>query len=132
MNTILKSNNIKQKIIDFSKQNENFESCAFVIYDDQNGFELKPCKNFSQNPRMFEIHPAEFLNIKMKKNLIAIFHTHVDADENLTEYDFLSSKECLYPYLVYSLMTEKFKLFYEENFEPEISVIKELEKIIND
>ena len=132
MNTIHKSNNLKEEIIKFSELSKSAESCAFIIHNEDTGFEIKPCKNFASDPRMFEIHPAEFLNVKTKNNLIAVFHTHVDADENFTEYDFLASKECLYPYLVYSLITKKFNFFYEENFEPEISVIKELEEVIND
>lgn len=37
----------------------------------------------------------------------------------------------MYPFMVYALETNEFELYYEDDFEPEQSIIKQLEAEIN-
>jgi hypothetical protein len=50
----------------------------------------------------------------------------------MSTYDKDSCSNCLYPYLIFSLETEEFCFYYEDDFEPEQELIKKLEKLIND
>lgn len=117
-------------IIDLAKSSPLKEVCGFVYYED--GFKFEQAENFSKEMDFFEIHPRQFLNIKKNKNLVAIFHSHIDSPAEMSAYDVESCKNCLFPFLIFSLQTEKFCLYYENDFEPDKELIKKLEDIIND
>lgn len=128
MNTMHKSKFLKN-LKNFSESSPVKEVCGFVVYDEE--FDILQSKNYSPLPEMFEIHPADFLKIKKTGKLVAIFHTHVSGDAKLSEFDFKSAKQARIPYLIYSLDTNEFELFYESNFEIKEDVIEKLKGIIN-
>ena len=133
MNTVHNKDSIKDELINFAETSSDNELCGFVLYED-GAFVFHESRNYSMHPeKMFEIHPADFLSKKLSGNLVAIFHSHPvgQGDSTPSSYDMVNSRECLYPYLIYSCETKTFNLFYEDHFEPEISVIKELEGVIN-
>ena len=130
MNTTLRDNFLED-MKKFAHESEAVEVCGLILYEDDK-FVLKKCRNFSDMPDVyFEIHPADFLTAKLSKKLVAIFHSHTHGPTMFSEYDMSVSRECLYPYIMYSCETKEFKLFYEDNYEPEMSVIKLLEDTIN-
>ena len=131
MNTKVKYNkNFLNEAIKFSNDNSFKEICGFIYFND--GFKFKEATNFSKVPDLFEIHPAEFLEFKNKNNLVAIYHSHINSDEKMSEQDMESSKNCLYPYVAYSIKTKKFSYYYESDYEPPIQLIKNLEEVLND
>ncbi len=116
--------------IDYFNKNSFKEMCGFIYF--QNQFKFEKATNYSNSVDYFEIHPAEFLNFKLNKNLVAIIHSHINGDENLSQEDKESSENCLYPYLIYSTKTKKFSFYYKDDYEPKIELIKKLENLIND
>lgn len=133
MSTMHKEDSFLNQVIDFAHKVKEEEVCGFILYKDGD-FVIEKSRNYSMQPeKMFEIHPADFLSQKLTGNLIAIFHSHPigKGDSTPSSYDLMNARECLYPYLIYSCETKTFNLFYEDHFEPEISVIKELERVIN-
>ena len=117
-------------IIDAAKASPFKEICGFVYYE--NEFKFQQAENFATQMDFFEIHPKQFLNFKKNKNLVAIFHSHIDSPAEMSVYDIESCSNCLFPYLIFSLETEKFCLYYEDDFEPKQELIEKLEKLIND
>ena len=81
---------------------------------------------------MFLIHPMDFLNKKINKELLAIFHSHVNTKEKPSEYDIENAKNCLYPFLIYSTVSEKFDIFDMPNFERDEKGVTKLKEAIND
>ncbi len=117
-------------IIDAAKASPFQEICGFVYYE--NEFKFQKAKNFATEMDFFEIHPKQFLDFKKNKNLVAIFHSHIDSPAEMSIHDKESCSNCLFPYLIFSLETEKFCFYYEDDFEPDQELIKKLEKLIND
>jgi proteasome lid subunit RPN8/RPN11 len=117
--------------VEYANTDTSKEVCGFVCYKDEEVF-FKPAKNHSKDKDIFIINPADFLERKLSGELLAIFHTHIDAKENPSEYDIQNSKNCLYPFLIYSLATKGFYLFDMPHFErPEKGVIK-LKEFLDD
>jgi len=93
---------------------------------------FKPAKNHSSDDDIFLINPADFLQVKLKGDLLAIFHTHVNGREDPSEYDIENSKNCLYPFLIYSLSTERFNLFDMPNFQRSEKGVIMLKEFLDD
>lgn len=123
-------NNFLKEIIAASKESSFKEICGFVYFDGE--FKFQKATNFATDMDFFEIHPFEFLNFKKNKNLVAIFHSHIDCDEKISQVDIDSCENCLYPYLIFSTKTNKFSFYYKEDFEPSKELIKKLEECIYD
>ena len=118
-------------IINTAEDSPFKEVCGFVYYEDKQ-FKFQKAENFSKEMDFFEIHPKEFLDFKKNKNLVAIFHSHIDSPAEMSTYDIESCSNCLFPYLIFSLETEKFCFYYEDDSEPDLELIKKLEELIND
>lgn len=130
MHTHQKDKFIKD-LAEYANTDTSKEVCGFICYRDGELF-LKPAKNHSKDNDIFIINPADFLERKLSGELLAIFHTHINAKEDPSEYDIENSKNCLYPFLIYSLATERFHLFDMPHFErPEKGVIR-LKEFLDD
>ena len=115
MHTNLKDS-FKKDLIEYANTDLGKEVCGFVLYKDGKLI-FKAAKNHSNDDDIFLINPADFLQVKLSGELLAIFHTHVNGREEPSEYDIENSKNCLYPFLIYSLVTERFHLFDMPNFQ---------------
>ena len=73
-----------------------------------------------------------FLSKKISKELLAVFHSHVNTKEDASEYDIKNAKNCLYPFLIYSTVSEKFDIFDMPNFERDEKGVTKLKEAIND
>ena len=104
MHTHLKDNSFKEEIIKYSNENPENEVCGLVCYK----------------------------NKKINKELLAVFHSHVNTKEEPSEYDIKNAKNCLYPFLIYSTVSEKFSLFDMPNFERDEKGVIKLKEAIND
>ena len=115
-------------LVEYANTDLKKEVCGFICYKNNELF-FKPAKNHSHDDDIFLINPADFLQVKLNEGLLAIFHTHVSGREDPSEYDIQNSKNCLYPFLIYSLATERFHLFDMPNFkrsEKGVIMLKEL------
>tara|TARA_E500000318_G_scaffold106533_1_gene114643 strand:+ start:2212 stop:2607 length:396 start_codon:yes stop_codon:yes gene_type:complete len=131
MHTHQKDNSFKEEIIKFSNENPENEVCGLVCYKNEKIY-FEKVKNQSNDPDMFLIHPMDFLNKKINKELLAVFHSHVNAKEEPSEYDIKNAKNCLCPFLIYSTVSEKFSLFDMPNFERDEKGVIKLKEAIND
>ena len=131
MHTHLKDNSFKEQIISYSKENPEKEVCGLVCYKDGKIY-FEKVENHSNDPDMFMIHPMDFLSKKISKELLAVFHSHVNTKEDASESDIKNAKICLYPFLIYSTVTEKFNLFDMPNFERDEKGVIKLKEAIND
>jgi proteasome lid subunit RPN8/RPN11 len=123
--------NLLKSIKEFSESSPLREACGFI--SEKNGeLIFEKAINFSDLDDYFMINPVDFLERKLSGELVAIFHTHINGEENPSEYDILNSKNCLYPFLIYSLETEKFFLYDEPHFERSEKSVLKLKEIIND
>ena len=130
MHTNLKDS-FKKTLIEYANTDLKKEGCGFICYKD-NELSFKPAKNHSHDDDIFLINPADFLKMKLDGNLLAIFHTHVNGREDPSEYDMKNSKNCLYPFLIYSLATERFGLFDMPNFQRSEKGVIMLKEFLDD
>lgn len=118
-------------MIEYSNTEPFKEVCGFVCY--KNGqLSFEAATNHSKDSDYFQISPIDFLQKKMDGDLLAIFHTHVNTKEHPSEYDIKNAKNCLYPFLIYSLASEKFGLFDSPDFERSEKGVIKLKELLND
>tara|TARA_X000001382_G_scaffold130923_1_gene127894 strand:+ start:4031 stop:4426 length:396 start_codon:yes stop_codon:yes gene_type:complete len=131
MHTNPKTDNFKKDLIEYANTDLGKEVCGFVLYKDGELI-FKAAKNHSNDDDVFLINPADFLKVKLNGDLLAIFHTHVSGREEPSEYDIENSKNCLYPFLIYSLVTERFALFDMPNFQRSEKGVIMLKEFLDD
>ena len=124
-------NNLKQDLVEFAESSPMREVCGFICREGEE-LVLKKVRNTANNHDLFMIHPVDFLERKLSGDLVAIFHTHVDCDEKFSEFDVENSKSCLYPFVIYSLESQKFNLFDMEHFERDENSVIYLKGILDD
>mgnify|MGYP003638010981 CR=1 FL=1 len=124
-------NNMLQEIIEFSESSPLREVCGFIVYRNNTLF-FEKIINDSNQDDYFRINPISFLERSLSNELVAIFHTHVDSEEKPSEYDIQNSKNCLYPFLIYSLETKRFHLFDLPEFKRPENGVNMLKEVIND
>ena len=124
-------NNMLQEIIEFSESSPLREVCGFIVYRNNTLFFEKTINDSNQDD-YFRINPISFLERLLSNELVAIFHTHVDSEEKPSEYDIQNSKNCLYPFLIYSLETKRFHLFDLPEFKRPENGVNMLKEVIND
>ena len=109
----------EELIIDHAKSHPHEEVCGFVLLEDNLEIKIEPAKNESPKPReCFSISPLKFIDYKLSKNILGIYHSHPITTERPSKRDMDSSEESGIPYLIYSLKTKKFFLYYPESYEP--------------
>lgn len=120
-----------QDLIDYAESEPLKEICGFVCYKDDSLF-FEPARNHSSDNDSFLISPIDFLQKKLSGELVAIFHSHPLTKENPSDYDIKNSKNCLFPFLIFSLVTEKFHLFDMPHFERQEKGVMKLREVLND
>jgi|TARA_R110002153_G_scaffold182243_1_gene335560 proteasome lid subunit RPN8/RPN11 len=128
---INQNNKLKQSLIDFSESSPMREVCGFICLEDGD-LVLQKATNHSSDDGFFLISPFDFLERKLSGGLVAIFHSHVDSNEDPSELDKKNSLNCLYPFLIYSLETENFCLFDRPHFERSEKCVNDLREIMDD
>ena len=130
MHTHQKDKLIKS-LVDYANSDLEKEVCGFVCYK-EGELVFEKTKNISNNPDVFLIQPIDFLERKISGELVAIFHSHIHTKEDPSEYDILNAKNCLFPFLIYSLASEKFNLFDLPHFEGNKKGVIQLKELLND
>jgi proteasome lid subunit RPN8/RPN11 len=133
MDNVKKTKNIKtalKAIACWSKVNQGIEICGFIGFDtNQQKYVCKLEKNCSSEPtHFFAIDALNYLIFKNKYSMISVFHSHILGDENPSEFDIKMSENCCIPFLVYSLNTDKFKIYEPRSSECDSQQLQELIK----
>ena len=113
-----------------SEENFRNEVCGFVGYDDEN-FVIKEAANIAEDPkRFFLISPLDYLLFKEDYCLVAVFHSHIIADEQPSEFDRKMAENCCNPFLIYSLNTQKINIYEPQNMECDVNILHRLKAIL--
>ena len=103
------------------------EICGLVGIDENNQFVYEFMQNRSKNPEIyFSIDPYDYLCFLKKYNLLFIFHTHLCGDESPSEFDIKTSENCCYPFLIYSICSEKFSIYEPKHKSYDVNIIEKV------
>jgi len=120
--------NIKDKIINHCCQNLKEEICGFVVKNEDD-FEIKPVDNKAINKeREFYIPAKEYLSIKRKNEIVAIYHSHPQGKATPSEYDKKTSENICLPFVIFSADHNNFFLYRPENSDADEERVQKLEK----
>lgn len=109
----------EKEIIDHAKEHPEEEVCGFILLNPDLTVKVERAINESPNREdFFAISPSRFLDYKINKNILGIYHSHPSSTERPSARDRAASKEMGIPYLIYSVKTEKFFLYYPESYRP--------------
>tara|TARA_Y100000310_G_C20601344_1_gene773215 strand:- start:246 stop:974 length:729 start_codon:yes stop_codon:yes gene_type:complete len=109
----------ENEVIDHAEEFPQEEVCGFIILNDDLTVAIERGLNENPNPRdCFSISPAKFLNYTLNKTILGVYHSHPHTGERPSRHDKAMSEEAGLPYLIYSLKTKKFNLYYPESYEP--------------
>ena len=109
----------EQDIIDHAESNPREEVCGFILLENDLSVRTEPTANESPvKERAFSISPLKFLNYKLNKTILGIYHSHPVTSETPSKKDKALSEEMGIPYLIYSIKSKKFFLYYPKSFKP--------------
>jgi hypothetical protein len=75
-------------------------------------FITKIVKNRAPDPQnYFAVDPLELLQFQKDCEFLAVFHSHIYGDSQFSDWDKVTSDNCLLPFIVYSLCEDKFNLY---------------------
>lgn len=112
--------NFHNDIISHAEKNPEEEVCGFVILNPDLTVSSEPAINENRDKEdCFEISASKFIDYKLNKKILGIYHSHPRSDENPSNRDKKVSEEMGIPYLIYSLQTKKFFLYYPESYSPD-------------
>jgi proteasome lid subunit RPN8/RPN11 len=108
-----------KEIIEYAESLQDQEACGLVVLDKSMSTKFLPMQNQSFDvTKTFLIDPYTFLKHKLTSTVLGIFHSHYDSDEKPSKSDIELSEESGIPYLIYSLVTKKFFLYYPSSYKP--------------
>jgi proteasome lid subunit RPN8/RPN11 len=107
------------------------EICALIGINKDGKYCYRHMQNRSKNPEnYFIIDPYDYLSFVMKRNCLGIFHTHLQGDEKPSDFDEKTSENCCYPFIIYSVVSEKFFIYEPENKDYDVNTIQRLKELI--
>lgn len=110
----------EESIIVHAEGNPEEEVCGFVLLHKDLTVSVEPAINEHSAPRdCFTISPKSFIKHSIGKTIVGIYHSHPRNNERPSPPDIAMSEEMGIPYLIYSVITKKFFLYYPESYEPE-------------
>ncbi len=113
-------NNYQKEIIKHAESQPEEEVCGLVLLNRDLTISIKKLKNLSDKKQeSFAFSPQYFIDCKINQKILGIYHSHPKTTEEPSMQDTLISEEMGIPYLIYSLKTKKFFLYYPESYEPE-------------
>ena len=111
------NNHYYKLIVEHAEEFPHEEVCGTVELDQNLMVKVNREKNQSiDKEKMFSMSP---LTVLKRKKLLGIYHSHPNTDENPSEYDIGMSEEMGIPFLIYSLITKKFFLYYPKSYKAE-------------
>lgn len=107
------------EIISHAKSNPEEEVCGFILLNNDLTVSIEKAKNESLTPKSsFTISPSRFINYSINKKVLGLYHSHPKSSEKPSSQDISMSEEMGLPYLIYSLISEDFYLYYPESYSP--------------
>ena len=104
----------KKDIEKYALHNPAQETCGFVLLNNYNQIEVTNELNIHSDPSQnFLINKNKYIQYK---NIIAIWHSHVDQDEEPSSGDILYANELALPFCIFSLKTKGFYLYMPQNY----------------
>ena len=119
---------IAEKIqkIAFKKQTE--EVCGFICFEDGE-FNILEVENMAEDRSSeFYISAKSFLYAKQNNNLVAVFHSHPNGNEQLSKYDETCSEATCIPFVVFSNKTQKFSVYEPEFLDTDKKLIEKMKE----
>ncbi len=110
----------EEDVIKHASRDPTVEACGLIWIEKDLSVTVKELNNESNSPRnSFCISPSQFIEYKLTKKLLGIYHSHPVTTERPSKQDMATSEEMGVPYLIYSLKTNNFFLYYPSTYEPE-------------
>jgi proteasome lid subunit RPN8/RPN11 len=107
----------QEEIVLHAESKPDEEVCGFVLLNKDLTVSVERSTNENPNPgECFTISSAKFLKYNIEKKILGIYHSHPKSDEKPSKADMDMSEEMGVPYLIYSLITKKFYLYYPESY----------------
>ena len=107
------------------------ELCSMIGISKDNKIVYKKMQNRSKEPESyFMIDPYDYLSFINSFACLCIFHSHLVGDEKPSEFDKKTSENCCYPFLIYSIVTEKFYIYEPEHKDYDVNIIQRLKELI--
>lgn len=107
------------------------ELCSMIGIDKNNKLIYKQMQNRSKDPESyFMIDPYDYLAFINKYSCLCVFHSHLIGDEKHSDFDQKTSENCCYPFLIYSVNTEKFHIYEPEYKDYDVNIIQRLKELI--
>lgn len=104
-------NKIKKFIKKKSLEDHPNETCGFVV-EENNKFKCIPCVNIAKNKEInFEISGIDFLNIKSKYNIIAMYHSHTNDFKEFSKQDKICSEAMSCDLILYFIKDDTFEIY---------------------
>lgn len=104
-------NKIKKFIKKKSLEDSPNETCGFIV-EENNEFKCIPTTNIAKNKQInFEISGIDFLNIKSRYNIIAIYHSHTNDFEEFSEQDKICAEAMSCDLILYFIKDDAFKVY---------------------
>jgi proteasome lid subunit RPN8/RPN11 len=126
--------NLKDLIRFLQKESESSlmaELCSMIGLDKNNKIVYTQMQNRSKDPETyFMIDPYDYLAFINKYSCLCVFHSHLIGDEKPSEFDEKTSENCCYPFLIYSINTEKFYIYEPEYKDYDVNIIQRLKELI--
>ena len=126
--------NLKDLICFLQKESESSlmaELCSMIGLDKSNKIAYTQMQNRSKDPETyFMIDPYDYLAFINKYSCLCVFHSHLIGDEKPSEFDEKTSENCCYPFLIYSINTEKFYIYEPEYKDYDVNIIQRLKELI--
>ena len=127
-------NSLKDLISFLKEESESSlmaELCSMIGLDKNNKFIYTQMQNRSKDPESyFMIDPYDYLSFINKYSCLCVFHSHLAGDEKPSEFDEKTSENCCYPFLIYSINTEKFYIYEPEYKDYDVNMIQRLKELI--
>ena len=87
-------NNFHEKVKAHALEKPEEEVCGFIILNPDNTISVERVKNENPNKKLsFSISPKTFLEKKLNKKILGIYHSHPEGNENPSLHDLNISQE---------------------------------------
>ncbi len=115
---------IKDFILKHSMRHLSHEICGFIGYDkSEKKYVVTLEKNASPDPKsFFLISPVSYLQFKNEYSILGIFHSHIIADEQASEFDIKMSEANCLPFIIYSINSKKFNIYEPKNQDYDVNI----------
>ena len=124
--------NLRNKIINHAMGSPEEEVCGFVVRDKFGVVDCLPVKNSYEYPSEgFFIHATDFVEVKKKYEVLAVYHSHPDVGPEPSRMDIITSDCANLPFYIYSLVEDSFFLYIPRRFQHELLGRNFVEDIFN-